>query len=679
MDGRTFLHNAPTTEDFSSAELRDTSWSDYAVQFDFRFLQPDRFGGHYFYIRTRLANCPPTVRALEGYVVLLSPDVVRLEKETCATQRRDTLAESDRDLAVDEWHTVQLVVIGHRIRVLVEGQEQIDFVDREAPLLGGDVIVETENNVEFLLDDFIVYEVIPEEGGVAIAPAPTPAPILTKPEGGKIVERCAGVRPPQLCVRDAKTRASVKITELDFEVINAPAWSPDGQQIVFAAGSESGGAGPHDHKLYVVTADGSDLRQITHGDTMDDQPDWSPDGEWIAFMRNGELWLVHPDGSDGHVLLERTYNREAWMPKWSPDGQAFAFFNFSPSVLPEIWVVNRDGSDPRLVYGFEHPLEDWAGWGWSPDGRQIAAEYQVDGRWGCLIARADGSGEAQRTDEGCPAPWCPAFWPRWGGGEAIAALGPTVTPLPIESIAPGGPAPDTRDIRPCAWGGLGPGLCIFSWEGGDPVRLFEDAELEFTLAPSWSPDGGRIAFSAREPDAEPDRPNDIFMANADGTGLQALPSDRNDLGPAWSPDGEWLAFHSNCDLALMHPDGSAFSVIWPHDDRCTMMPQWSPDGEWIAVSLVPAEEWVLPMTREVWVLSRNGDRVTPVAEMTHESEECVDGTVAFSPDSGQVAYLAADCRPMVANADGTGQAVPLADFPYWWTSFAHPQWGGSRP
>ena len=129
-----------------------------------------------------------------------------------------------------------------------------------------------------------------------------------------------------------------------FDFAGRAVFTPDGQQIIFAAGSESGDSGPHDHKLYVVNADGSDLRQITHGDSMDDHPDWSPDGEWIAFMRNGELWLVHPDGSDGHMLLERTYNREAWMPKSSPDGQEFSM-EYKWEIKPHILSVHFKGFD----------------------------------------------------------------------------------------------------------------------------------------------------------------------------------------------------------------------------------------------------------------------------------------------------------------------------------------------
>lgn len=51
-----------------------------------------------------------------------------------------------------------------------------------------------------------------------------------------------------------------------------PAWSPDGRHLVFATRSAS----TPDRDLYVVDADGSHLRQLTHGDPADTDPDWGP-------------------------------------------------------------------------------------------------------------------------------------------------------------------------------------------------------------------------------------------------------------------------------------------------------------------------------------------------------------------------------------------------------------------
>ncbi len=262
--------------------------------------------------------------------------------------------------------------------------------------------------------------------------------------------------------------------------------------------------------------------------------------------------------------------------------------------------------------------------------------------------------------------------------ETVTVAAPTPTsPTALEPVSPGIPPARVRDVRPCDWEGLGPGLCIWSPPDDRPIKLLEDAGLEFTAPPSWSPNGEQIALCAMDPGGARQHETAVYIVNSDGSNLHPLPQLGNDISPAWSPNGEWLAFHSNCDLAIMHPDGSGATVIWPHDERCTMAPQWSPDSEWIVFSLTPAEEWRFPMTREVWVISRDGAIITPVASISHPSQECFQDTVAFSLDGGQVAYFDADCRPMIVNADGRGQAMPLTDFPYWWTSSVYPQWGGA--
>ena len=673
VDGRTVLHNIPAIENVV-AELMETSWGDYAIQFDFRFLRPDDYGEYYLLVRTRFGrNCPPTIASTNSYVLLISPDVLELRQETCDLPgEQPTLTQSDRDLSPDEWHTVQIIAVGNRVRVLVDGQEQIDYSDEESPhLAGSDVIIETENNVEFLLDNFRVYEIVPQDDTAA---APTPLPVPAQPEGPKIVETCEGLEPPELCIRDVKTGRTTKITEgLGFEILYEPVWSPDGQQIAFRAGSAS----YDDHQLYLINADGSDLKQITHGDEFSViSPDWSPDSEWIAFDGDGQLMLIRPDGSEMHRIVDRAWNRSISQPRWSPGGERIAFFNDLPQEPPEIWIVNRDGSDLRLIYAFEHPRDDVGEMAWSPNGQRIAAGYKENGKDALLFINTDGSGAAQQADvDSYPQSWFPRFWPRWAGGEPEPAAGPAATPLPLEAIDPRGPAPKTLDAQPCDWYGFGLGLCISDWASDSLTRILQDVELEFSSAPSWSPDGEQLVFSALEPGDDPEQPNALYIVNADGSDLLMLPSERNNNDPAWSPDGQWLAFHRNCNLALMHPDGSAMTIVWQHDERCTMAPQWSPDSEWIVFSLVPDGEWTFPMEREVWVISRDGDIITPVATITHQNYDCLDNTVAFGPDNGQIAYFEADCRPMIVNADGSGQAMPLTDFPYWWTAMVHPQWG----
>jgi serine/threonine protein kinase/Tol biopolymer transport system component len=265
--------------------------------------------------------------------------------------------------------------------------------------------------------------------------------------------------------------------------------------------------------------------------------------------------------------------------------------------------------------------------------------------------------------------------------KAVSRPAVGVTPAPTKLVSPGAPPIDARQVRPCEGEGLGSGLCISSLRGGQPVQILKDVKFKSIGRASWSPNGEQIAFSAIKPGGDPSRDNALYIVNADGSGLTELPSIGNDISPAWSPDGRWLAFHSNCDLAIMHPDGSAPTVIWYSESGiCTFDPEWSPDNESIVVSMQigGGGTWTFPMTREVWVLSRDGTTITPVATITHKDESCVRIEVALSPDGTQVAYIDADCQPRIVSADGSGQAAPLKEFPYWWTSAIRPQWGGER-
>ena len=67
-------------------------------------------------------------------------------------------------------------------------------------------------------------------------------------------------------------------------------WSPDGRQIAFVNNVSTGLPGPgaarskDDSEIYVMNADGSGTRRLTHNVGYDGEPAWSPDGRKIAFQ-----------------------------------------------------------------------------------------------------------------------------------------------------------------------------------------------------------------------------------------------------------------------------------------------------------------------------------------------------------------------------------------------------------
>jgi TolB protein len=126
-------------------------------------------------------------------------------------------------------------------------------------------------------------------------------------------------------------------------------WSPDGRRIAFPVKSPGPPIGsPSMTDIYVMNADGSGKRKLTHNARGNNEPAWSPDGRKIAFRstRNGnrEIYVMNADGS-GKRNLTRNPAQDS-RPSWSPDGRRIAFISDRDGRL-EAHVMNADGSGQR--------------------------------------------------------------------------------------------------------------------------------------------------------------------------------------------------------------------------------------------------------------------------------------------------------------------------------------------
>ena len=185
----------------------------------------------------------------------------------------------------------------------------------------------------------------------------------------------------------------------------SPAWSADGTKIAFSS-SRSG-----DPEIWVVNADGSDLRRVTYFRGPDVSPAWNPrTNAQIAWVsgRTGlpQIYIMDQDGSNVRRMTDGGY---AISPSWSPNGQ-FLTFSWNRKYGPgapggqDIYVMDI-ASMRWLQLTHEAGSNDFPSW--APDGRHIVFERAIGGHSQIWSMLADGTHQQQLTHTGNN------FMPNW--------------------------------------------------------------------------------------------------------------------------------------------------------------------------------------------------------------------------------------------------------------------------
>jgi Tol biopolymer transport system component len=290
-------------------------------------------------------------------------------------------------------------------------------------------------------------------------------------------------------------------TRLGPENSYSPSWSADGGRVVFVASS---GESEMDYSedIYVMDADGSNVRQVTDTRAYESSPSFFPDGETIAFARysnrNGaDTFAMKLDGSGLTKLTDDPGFYEESVAV-SPDGQRIAFSRYGRSS--DVFVMDADGSDPVNVT--KTGRVDEFEMDWSPDGKKIAfTSYRFSGMMG-LAAEAQGSGTSAPDVLG----------PESLAREASGSKESTGEPEFEEDVE----------------------VSVMNADGTGRRDL--TASRAYDAAPAFSPSGDKIVFSRMTFDRRSES-SELFVMRADGTNKRQITDTPRafEYGADWQP------------------------------------------------------------------------------------------------------------------------------------------------
>jgi Tol biopolymer transport system component len=179
-----------------------------------------------------------------------------------------------------------------------------------------------------------------------------------------------------------------------------PAWSPDGASIAMEADR---GDPVHEQGIYVMDADGTNLRRVTIPPSgfHDGKPRFSPDGKHLVFTRfrgkdlaeKAAVFTVSLDGT--RIRRLTTFAIHADDLDWSPDGKRIVFDGYpNPGGYGHIYVIDSNGRHLRNLTPGNSGSADPV---WSPNGKTILfLDNRVlggRGRTGLATMKPDGSAE----------------------------------------------------------------------------------------------------------------------------------------------------------------------------------------------------------------------------------------------------------------------------------------------
>lgn len=293
-------------------------------------------------------------------------------------------------------------------------------------------------------------------------------------------------------------------------------------------------------------------------------PEVSPDGKKVLFnisyenveqnKSNNELYVMNIDGTE-QVRLTRTAKSEGGAT-WIEDGKRIAFIYADKDGVPQLWVMNADGSDRKCVSNFENGVE---GFKFSPDSKKVI-----------LISTVKYSREAKDVYADLPNATGRVIddlmykhWDQWtkdiphpfladfcGDGisniEDIMAAEPYECPMrPFGGAESFAWAPDGKSLVYCSRKKTGleyalstnSDLYLYNLED-KTTRNLTEGMMGYDTNPAFSPDGNQLAWLSMEHDGYESDKNRIFV-------MDMATGEKRDLTTDWDYTADAIAWNPN--------------------------------------------------------------------------------------------------------------------------------------
>ena len=365
----------------------------------------------------------------------------------------------------------------------------------------------------------------------------------------------------------------------------------------------------------------------------------SPDGKWVAYTvasvdvaadkSDTDVWMASWDGKQQLRLTSSPESENA--PRWSPDGRYLSFLSGRPGKArgTQVWLLDRSGGEAQQFTDVKGRISSYD---WSPDGKRL------------LLAMAD-------RDPGEPDE------PGAGGRGGAGANAPAPKPIVVNRYKFKQDVVGYLTQRP-------PRLYLYDMATKKAEAL--TAESLEAGSPTWSPDGGWIAFLGKEgKDAERYNTSNIYVIEARAgatprqlTHYDGLHSSASRGRPEWSPDGTRLVYLQSSGaklgaynmnrLAVVPVAGGEPKILADKLDRGTAAPRFTRDGASI-LFLVADDRWEYPAT-----VPANGG---PVEKLTKGTG--VISTVEQRKDGGFAVLASSDTVYGEIQALENGELRPL--------------------